>query len=378
MKNDFDNIPIPEKLDEVISAKMKIIREEEKKHKVKLWMAKGLAAAMVIVCSVVFCAKNPAFAEKLPLIGHIFETMQDSYQYFSGDYNGIGEPLEEVSVTENMEDVENSTETTNASAYTKTAHGITITLSEIYCNSQALYLTMQMQSEEPFPEVYAWQFFTEEKFSFKSEKDFDCPLIQGELIDSCTFAGMIRLDLDYNLEGIDIPDEITVELKINEFTGTLVDADTESGEAIDKFYDGPWEFSLDVKKSTQDTQVVYIYDTNELGIGFEKVVKDRFEITMYDIYEDPSTAADYFPVMLDADGRLMEYGNDGTCTTLDIAGRDVSKVDIFLVDYYLWMDGGLKGDIWRQENPPLTEDGRTYKELLLEKCAYHKEVIFGE
>ena len=377
MRNEFDNIPIPEKLDEIIGEKMKIVRKEEKKYKARQWLTKGLVITIMLACSVVLCVKNPAFAEKLPLIGYIFERIE--YQSFPGDYNGIGEILEEASVTEDekTKDSENSTETTDASEYTKTAHGITVTLSEVYCNSLALYITIQVQSQEALPEVYSWQFFTQEKYSFKQEGDFDAPIIQGEIIDPYTIVGMIRLDLDYNVEGIDIPDEFTVELNMNKLTGTLVNPDTDAGEPMDKYYDGPWSFSLDVKKNTQDTQVVNINETNELGIGFEKVVKDRFEIEMFDIYESPEMAADYFAVMLDADGRLMDYGNDGSCAVLQIGDRDVSKVDIFLIDYLLWMDE-LKGDIWRQENPPLTADGRTYKELLLEKCAYHREVIFEE
>lgn len=347
MRNEFDNIPIPEKLDEVISTKMKVIRKEGKVRRAKQWMATGLTAAIVLVCSVVFCAKNPAFAEKIPLIGHIFERTQNSYEYFSGDYNGIGERLEGVSA----------------------ASGITITLSEAYCNSQALYLTMEIKSEKPFPEMDSWQLFTEEEYDYKSEKEYDAPDLQGEFIDPCTFAGTVRMNLDYNGEGITVPDKFNMELKITEIFLSI--------DGNDVYYEGPWEFSLTVKKKMQDTQVVNINETNELGIGFEKVVKDRFEIVMYDLYDDPAMAIDYFPVMLDADGRLMDYGNDPNCTVLDIADRDVSKVDIFLIDYYLWMDE-LKGDIWRQENPPLTDDGRTYKELLLEKCAYHKEVVFEE
>lgn len=110
------------------------------------------------------------------------------------------------------------------------------------------------------------------------------------------------------------------------------------------------------------------------NIGIEKVVKDRFEITMYEIYPDEVTGTDYFPVMLDADGILMDYGSNSTINTVAINNRDVSRVDIFLIDYYKWMDE-LKGDRWKQPGA-LTEDGRTYKELLLEECAFHTEVIF--
>ena len=140
-------------------------------------------------------------------------------------------------------------------------------------------------------------------------------------------------------------------------------------------YQGTWDFQLDITMDDSVTQVVELNDYNELGIGFEKVVKDRFEITMYDAYKDASKRADYFPVMLDADGRLMDYGEGGgLVNTVAINDRDVSKVDIFLIDAITWLDE-LKGDYWRQPGA-LTEDGRTYRELLLERCAYHKEIVF--
>ena len=36
---------------------------------------------------------------------------------------------------------------------TKTADGLTITCSEVYANSQAIYVTMQFKSDKPFPET---------------------------------------------------------------------------------------------------------------------------------------------------------------------------------------------------------------------------------
>ena len=62
--------------------------------------------------------------------------------------------------------------------------------------------------------------------------------------------------------------------------------------------------------------------------------------------------------------------------TVPVQDRNVSKVDIYLVDYIKWMDElGLRGEKW--ENPDMrTEDGSTMKEVLEEEAAYHKEVKF--
>ncbi len=62
--------------------------------------------------------------------------------------------------------------------------------------------------------------------------------------------------------------------------------------------------------------------------------------------------------------------------------HDVSKIDVFLMDWNQWMDE-LKVIYWNQPEgywdapDARTEDGRTFKELLLDACAYHKEVRFG-
>ena len=147
-------------------------------------------------------------------------------------------------------------------------------------------------------------------------------------------------------------------------------------EHENQVFNGSWQFTIEVQKNTDDTQIVEVNEVNELGVGIEKVVKDRFEITMYDTYADGVYGTDYVPVMLDAEGILMDYGSSGSVNTVAINDRDVSRVDVFLIDYYKWMDS-LKGDKWRQAGA-LTEDGRTYKELLLAECAYHTEVVFEE
>lgn len=437
MMNEWNQIAVPEELDRMIDANMKRLRAGQREKKRKSRLRKGMAAAAVLTCSTIFCVKNPASAAKLPVIGHIFERMQDSYSY-GGDYSGIGKPLEEPLAADQTEQTGEKVDA--ASGYTQTVGGLTISLSEIYCNDQAIYITMQMKSEEPFPKIAGnWQCFTEETYSFNPSVQMDALVIEGELLDDYTYAGMMRLDLnqktgddsewiqairqaqeagkdpDVSTDGelytkymkrVTVPDTFTLDLKLERLTGTLEDAEpvgfdkTEEelsamsdGEwktymkewetahrnepgSLEKTYEGAWNFTLDVQKDLSETQVVEINDRNEDGIGFEKIVMDRFEITMYDTYKDPELSYDYFPVILDADGRLMDYGSGSSVNTVAINDRDVSKVDLFLVDYDLWMDE-LKGDYWRQEDAA-TEDGRTYRELLLEKCAYHTEVVFEE
>ncbi len=72
--------------------------------------------------------------------------------------------LEAVDTTEtdtegnSSEDTEVGQDTTkDDTAYTKTADGLTITCSEVYANSQAVYVTMQFKSDNHFRRQKLWR-----------------------------------------------------------------------------------------------------------------------------------------------------------------------------------------------------------------------------
>ena len=416
MRDEYQKIEIPEELDQIVNRSMNQIYKEQRRKRIRKMVISTGTTAAVFAGGVFFFVNNPTLAANLPFIGHIFEKMQDSFSY-EGDYSKVGKALEPESVGQQLESAENTSEMEEVSAYTKTADGLTVTLSEVYCNDQALYITTQIKSEEAFPEVYGFQLHTSEQYSFNPTIQTDLPSIDGDFIDEYTYAGVIRFDLNQKItdtseyvKTVEIPESFTLDLNISQIFGALKNPDepdfgktTEELDAMsedewhtymtnwyqenpdwavspnehqDVIFNGNWEFTLEVNRNSEDTQIVEVNDVNELGIGIEKVVKDRFEITMYEKYTDGAFGADYFPVMLDADGILMDYGGNASVNTVAINDRDVSRVDIFLVDYYKWMDE-LKGDIWRQPGA-LTDDGRTYRELLLEECSYHTEIIFGE
>lgn len=386
---------------------MKKVYIEQRRMQLKVWSARAVATAAVLVCGVVFCVSNPATAAKLPLIGHIFERMEDDFAY-PGDYTELGEQLAAPEDSDTVKDTEDE-----IASYTKTVNGVTVTLSEMYCNSQALYITMQMKSKEAFPEISAFKCDTVGKYSYAKDDFYSGDSLEGEFIDEYTYAGLLRIDLNNGFvtqDGItsvttDIPDSFSVELSINQIIGSLTNTTSpdfgKTKEEMDAmsdeeweafmiqweadnpdyyesqavFYNGPWTFSLDVKPNMSDMQVVEINDYNERGIGVSKVVKDRFEITMYDAYTDFENTGTYFPVILDADGKMMDTGsNGGLVNTVAIDGHDVSTIDLFLIDNYLWMDE-LKGIYWNNPNAE-TYDGKTFKEILLENCEYHTEVSF--
>ena len=135
-------------------------------------------------------------------------------------------------------------------AFSQTAGGITVTLSEVYCNEQALYISMEMKTEGTMPlkEKYQ-QIETVETYSFNPEKQYSMPIVEGKRLDEHTYVGVLRFDLneknivglldeeaamkkaeemgfgegmvvvdsDTPMKTVEIPDTFTLQLKIKKY-----------------------------------------------------------------------------------------------------------------------------------------------------------------
>ena len=166
---------------------------KKRPHHDRWYRAAGAAAA--VVAAGVFCVSNPAIAARLPLIGHIFEEVGDQAAY-PGDYGQVAMPLSTECETEA------AVAKTESSPYIKVSDGMTVTLSEIYCNEVALYLSMELKADEPF-ENYAAEkdgspilcLNGSAKFSFNEQETDLFGYLSGKLVDENTYIGLYRLDL---------------------------------------------------------------------------------------------------------------------------------------------------------------------------------------
>ena len=116
-------------------------------------VAGGMAAVLAV--GFIFCATNPVMAKNIPVVGGLFEILQDNVSFF-GDFSDYATTLESVDGTTadgSEADGDKTGNATSENAYIKTADGLTITCSEVYANSQAVYITMQFKSDKPFPET---------------------------------------------------------------------------------------------------------------------------------------------------------------------------------------------------------------------------------
>ena len=200
--------------------------KSHKKFKIVYKTALGLTAAAAVFSAV--CITNPAFAENIPLVGNVFKQLGNSMGFY-GDYSKYAKQLtdsaedaELADTDESQEDGgnpqsaqaedQNTTENNNADktkdneSYSKTVDGTTVTLSEVYCNEMALYLSMTIHTEDKFPDT----FITSEgkpniKLSENSTVKYDYmdgksnlfnAYLDGKMLDDNTYAGVLRIPVE--------------------------------------------------------------------------------------------------------------------------------------------------------------------------------------
>lgn len=491
-KNEFDEIPIPENIDDVIDKGVQRAVKIKKRQRRKKFITTttGIAAAVAVFS--LFCVSNPALAAKIPLIGHIFERVETTVSY-KGDFSSTAQVLvtegadaadlktenadletenaetetadkntgkTNAGITENDKDgnAKSKAEAGNAgndekvnkseeSKYVKTSNGLTVTVSEVYYSTKALYLAMSIKNEEEFPQDFIRTKNMDDyildydvlslngtaSFSF-SDIDVGPELyIEGQFIDNHTFAGIYRVPLDqlsyyptdeeiaatgldindywtddmstdeaakkvdeYNLKlkekfpdigkPLPIPDSFTYNLNITDISGDLFETkartvtfpEGDTGVVYDnlvKKYEGNWDFQFDVALDTSRTSVIELNDTNAEGLGISKIEKTPYEISAQMIIPSNKLNYDYFLVMLDKDGELMDYQGSFT-DTYQLYGRDTSTVYLYICDYIQYMDE-IKGYYWSPDYEEKKKT-KTYKQYLDEKSLYHTEVSFEE
>lgn len=200
--------------------------KSHKKIKTVYKTALGLTAAAAVFSAV--CITNPAFAENIPLVGNVFKQLGNSLGFY-GDYSKYAKQLTDStenaqpadadgsqedgsnsqsaqSEDQNTTENNNSDKTKDNESYSKTVDGTTVTLSEVYCNEMALYLSMTIHTEDKFPDT----FITSEgkpniKLSENSTVKYDYmdgksnlfnAYLDGKMLDDNTYAGVLRIPVE--------------------------------------------------------------------------------------------------------------------------------------------------------------------------------------
>lgn len=393
----------------------------------------GLTASVAAFLAV--CITNPAFAAKIPLVGHVFQELGDSLG-FSGDYGKYAKKVEAPSAGEERTKEESE-------GYTQSSGGIGITLSETYCSSSALYLSLILKSEEGFPDTMIDQdgspILCLEKGVLKTDfSDQEFLLhhrLDGRFIDQQTFAGVLRYDLsdmaqvreDGTVIKPEIPESFHVTIKAARVVGYkavstmpqmpedirdayetamkeegmgLTDEDyegftqeqkeierrlyTEMMEAYNQRYPEAAQYPNDYENWWKEGSWEFDFDVSRderdtVTVSIDDVNEDGVGLvsvtrTPFEITIQDGQNPDTFTVALDADGDILPYGGSGDANTYAIQDRDVSRIDVYICDYLEYMDE-LKGYYWSEDYEEKKKT-KTFGELLNERALYHKEIVF--
>ena len=253
------------------------------------WMKSGgrIAGGMAAVLAVgfVFCAITPVMAKNIPVVGGLFEILQDNVSFF-GDFSDHATTLEAVDGTKTDSSETDGAKTDHANndaIYTKTADGLTITCSEVYANSQAIYVTMQFKSDKPFPEtetgaesgtpVIDLDMTGGVDFNSEASPVIDGQ-VEGKFLDDYTFAFILRYDFaeaakdytEYNEKYNEMTQQVMDEMGI---TQADLDDQTDEGYALlEEFINKLSERGGEYQKYIKD---IDIPDTFNLHLDITKV-----------------------------------------------------------------------------------------------------------
>ena len=152
MQNDkFDAIPIPEELNHAVRDGIKEgLRQRKTLHRKRTFSRYSAVAAGILaaLCAGVLLASNPVLAAKLPLVGHIFSRIQEKVSY-KGNFSDDAEIYIEDDDAKGLSDSKTHTAKAKADPLSgeqtenplvQTSGGLTVTVSEANCSTQALYL----------------------------------------------------------------------------------------------------------------------------------------------------------------------------------------------------------------------------------------------
>ena len=206
--------------------KSSVTAKSHKKFKAVYKTALGLTAAAAVFSAV--CITNPAFAENIPLVGNVFKQLGNSLGFY-GDYSKYAKQLtdstedalsadadgsqEGSSNSQNVQvEDQNTTENHNADktkddqSYSKTVDGTTVTLSEVYCNELAMYLSMTIHTEDKFPDTFIRPDGKPDiQLSENSTVEYDYmdgksnlfnAYLDGKMLDDNTYAGVLRIPVE--------------------------------------------------------------------------------------------------------------------------------------------------------------------------------------
>jgi hypothetical protein len=392
MPNHNENITLPENLDELIE---KGIIKGIKRKRIKYVRKTSLSILSALILTItinltmfsnsVMAKTILSVANNIPIINNIFNEVEDVTDY--------DEKLTDAA--KKIDDIDGSN--------IVTSNGLTIGISELYCDKNTIYMTYELKKDEIFkdlPMMYnggtkidivnstvIYSFTKERKLKdFEKEnlkKQGVSPIptslpytlgneIFGKKIDNSTFVGINRIDL-LSLDTNDIPDNFEMEINIKKIM--YEEMDKLDGKS---YVDGNWKFKLNVNVDKSQITKIENEPVNEGEIGIKDITKTPFEIRFKILGEKENPL---MPMVFDKNGdrinfiEIKKLEDDSLMCAFPTDDFDVSEVDILVLTFEDFANH--KGDYFLDEYEEIRKE-KTYKDYLMEYSLFNRILKFNE
>lgn len=290
----------------------------------------AFCAAFVFIFFAAINIYMPVYARTIPFLGNAFAFVQDKLD-FSGVYSNYAFKVGD----------------------TATDNGISVTMSEVYCDGTNLYVSYVIESEKSFSEMSSDGYYMQEQLHYEGEAyiidgsnriKIDKSLgvgvsgLEGEFSDEYTFVGIETFSFDGAVS--DFPSEFEFEMKINSI-GVI------TSRAEIKKVDGNWTFLTSIK-SNLDEVSTYEIKKEVNGHSIDKVVVTPVMITVYTSYPDLYSGTTRYQVKvyseLSSDKNISIKGRYDATTGIDQIPRNRvdNKLYIYVIDYEQLCESGKK------------------------------------
>lgn len=358
-KKDLDKISLPNNLDDIIDEAINMANEDKKKNKIKgkgyKKVFKNIAAGLAIITGI--GVGTSTFVYGVPIIKNAFERIQKEI-WNKGDYSKYA--------TEVNQTVSNN--------------GVGITLSEILCDGQNLYVSYVIESKEPFKyikykydpvkdyditkeqaekiEKMQLDYDAEAKVSFTDSELDNSGVsgLEGRFIDDHTFVGVE----EYNLTSLNMKIPYEFEFIIN--FNSIVEEGWNSERDKDNVLEGTWNFKVPVKVDKSLSKCIEVNAINNDGIGIKEIISTPIKLKVVTTGYDREKN-DYWVRVYDEKGNILrtssgeELSSYGEyLSTIAKEGEDIKKIKV---------------EIYK---PFVDENGKDYFHDPRETILYYKEI----
>lgn len=238
---------------------------------------------------------QPVWAEDIPFFGKVFSYLNDVTGY-AGDYDKYAT---EIGTT-----AENG--------------GIKITMSEVYCDGENLFISYVIKSEKPFRNYVPVEYFKKQMMFDstvtiydKNEKRIlnkvgEPEILDGKFVDEHTFLGVASYVKEEKF-----PEQFDVEVAC--FSLGLISEEYEGEGKNDYPISGIWGLTAAVKVNYEDIKVITPNVSNR-GHSIDKVIVSPLMVTIETSYPDiymQRETIDYFVYCFTNDEERLPLGSSG-------------------------------------------------------------------